>query len=100
MRTGAAHFAIVILSLCCATAFAQQTNISPADSVQIDATVKHFYALSHPDASCIFSKVDHNDEPIDRRVQNRVFREDAYTRVFKPLFSRSLFARMANSCVG
>ncbi|QGZ62881.1 hypothetical protein FAZ98_05135 [Paraburkholderia acidisoli] len=84
----------------CTTVVAQPPPLSSADHEQIDATVKQFYALSHPDASCMFSKIDRNGHPVDSRVRNRAFREEAYTRTFKPLFSRSLFAAMHTSCVG
>jgi hypothetical protein len=86
--------------MCCTAVVAQQVQISPADSARINATVTQFYTLSHPDASCVFSRTDRRGQPVDSRVHNRAFREEAYTRTFKPLFSRSLFAKMLNSCVG
>jgi hypothetical protein len=100
LRMHASFFMAIVLSVCCAAANAQQAGISAAESAQIDATVKQFYALSHPDASCVFSKVDQNGRPVDPRVRNREYRAEAYTRIFKPLFSRSLFDEMRKSCVG
>jgi hypothetical protein len=93
-------FAAILLSACCAKAMAQQAQISVADSAQIGATIKRFYSLSHTDASCVFSKIDQNGQPVDPREHNRQFRDEAYTRTFKPLFSHSLFAGMRDSCVG
>ncbi|MEM5424528.1 hypothetical protein [Paraburkholderia ferrariae] len=90
----------IVLSACWGMAHAQQVAISAADGAQINATVKQYYSLSHPDASCVFSKIDHNGQPVDPRVRNREFRLEAYTRIFKPLFSRSLFDKMRKSCVG
>jgi hypothetical protein len=92
--------AALVLSACYATSMAQQAQISATDNAQIAATVKQFYALSHPDASCVFSKVDQNGQPVDPAVHSRAYRDETYTRTFRPLFSHSLFAKMRDSCVG
>lgn len=99
MKTGALVIGALLLSLGSAVALAQHTDLSPADTSQIDARAKQFYALSHPDASCVFSKVDDSGNPTDPRVHSKAFRDQSYTRIFKPIFSSSLFERMKQSCV-
>ncbi|MCX4136800.1 hypothetical protein M0D68_01320 [Paraburkholderia sp. SEWSISQ10-3 4] len=99
MKTGALVIGALLLSLGSAVTLAQHTDLSPADTSQIDARAKQFYALSHPDASCVFSKVDDSGNPTDPRVRSKAFRDRSYTRIFKPIFSSSLFERMKQSCV-
>ncbi|CAE6792929.1 hypothetical protein [Paraburkholderia nemoris] len=99
MKTGALLIGALLFPLGSPLALAQHAEFSLTDASQIEATVKQFYALSHPDASCVFSKVDDSGNPTDLRVRSKAFREQSYTRIFKPIFSRSLFERMKQSCV-
>jgi hypothetical protein len=100
LKISASFMAAIMLSIWCMSAMAQHVQIPTADSAQIDTTVKQYYDLSHPDASCLFSKTDHNGRPVDPKVHSRAFREAAYMRTFKGIFSHSLFAHMYDSCVG
>lgn len=90
----------MVCLVCSATVTAQQAGTSAADRAQIDATIRQFYAMPHPEASCVFGKVDQNGRPIDPAARNSEFRAEAYTRIFKPLFSHSLFDEMRTFCVG
>ena len=96
----ASFLTMMIFLSCTVRATAQQAGTSIADHAQFDATVRQFYALSHREASCVFGNVDKKGRPIDPRAYNREFRADAYTRVFKSLFSDSLFHEMRTACVG
>ena len=100
MRMRVSFFMAIVFSVCSAVATAQQTETSASDRAQIDATIRQFYALSHSEASCVFGKVDQNGRPINQGGRKREFRAEAYTRIFKPLFSHSLFDEMRTSCVG
>ena len=100
MRVRTSFITAMVLSACSTTVPAQQAGTSATDLAQIDATIRQFYALSHLEASCVFGKMDQDGRPIDPVARNREFRADAYTRLFKPLFSHSLFDEMRAPCVG
>lgn len=89
----------IFLFACQLNAHAVEGKLSTADQAQIVATAERFFALSYPEATCAFSKVDNNGKYVDSRVYNVKFREAGYEKTFKPLLSADLYGRLRPLCL-
>lgn len=90
---------MIVALLLSEAANAQQTNISKGDFDQVNEIITNLYGIPHYDVTCVFSKTKDGGGLIDRRAYNKSFRDQEYSKIYGPIFSKSLFNLIKPLCV-